>query len=268
MVGAMPTIAVVTGAARGLGRTIAAALAGRGHRVLLTDVDVAAAEAAAAVIGKGAWAMAHDVRDPAAHRAVAAAAAEHGTVEVWVNNAGVLHVGAAWEASEVEVRRMVEVNLLGVIWGSQTAVAAMHRGGHLINIASLSSYVPAPGLAVYAATKHAVLGYTTSLAGDLRRAHVPIHAAAICPDAVETDMVKQVADQAASDILFSSGKMLTADDVAAAVLAQLAHPRLVRILPPSRGALAHLLHPFPDVGLRLLERFAALGARHKRQRPA
>ena len=259
-----PAIAVVTGAARGLGRTIAAALAQRGYEVLLTDIDGAAAEESARAIGKGAWAMPQDVRDPASHRAVAAAAAARGTVAVWVNNAGVLTVGAAWESSEAEVRRMVDVNVLGVIWGSQAAVAAMPQGGHLINIASLSSYVPAPGLAVYAATKHAVLGFTTSLAGDLRRAKVPIHVVAICPDAVATDMVKNVAHHPASDILFSAGKMLTADAVAAAVVDSLDHPRLVRILPAARAAMVHALHPFPGLGLKLLEQFAALGARRKR----
>lgn len=259
----MPAIAVVTGAARGLGRTIAAALAGRGYQVLLTDVDPAGAETAAGVIGKGAWAMAQDVRDPASHAAVAAAAAARGTIEVWVNNAGVLHVGAAWETTEAEVRRMVDVNLLGVIWGSQTAVRVMRQGGHLINIASLSSIVPAPGLAVYGATKHAVLGYSLSLEGDLRRARIPIKVSAICPDAVETDMVKNVAHHTASDVLFSAGKMLTADEVAAAVIAELDHHRLVRILPQARAALVHALRPFPDVGLRLIERFAALGARRK-----
>lgn len=266
MVGAMPTIAVVTGAARGLGKTIAAALAGRGHEVLVTDLDGEAAAATAAAIGKGAWAMTHDVRDPASHRAVAAAATGRGPLAVWVNNAGVLQVGPGWETSEADVRRMVEVNVLGVMWGSQTAVAAMPRGGHLINIASLSALVPAPGFAVYAATKHAVLGFTTALAGDLRRARIPIHAAAICPDAVETDMVRQVADHSASDLLFSAGTLLTPDAVAAAVLAQLDRPRLVRVLPATRGVLAHALSPFPEVGLRLLERFAAVGARRKRQR--
>jgi len=284
----MPSVAVVTGGGRGLGRAIATALAGRGFEVLLTDVDGAAAAATAQAIGRGAWSMAQDVRDPASHRAVAAAAATRGPVAVWVNNAGVLHVGAAWESTEAGVRRMVEVNVLGVSWGSQRPVAAvppggptgtnpvalaceaaggaMAQGGHLINTASRSSCVPAPGLAVYAATKHAVLGFSTSLAGDLRRAKVPIHVVTICPDAVETDMVKNVAHHQASDILFSAGKMLTADDVAAAVIDSLDHPRLVRILPAARAAMVHALHPFPALGLRLLEQFAALGNRRKARR--
>ncbi|HVK74516.1 MAG TPA: SDR family oxidoreductase [Kofleriaceae bacterium] len=258
--------AVVTGAARGLGRLIAEALAGRGYQVLCTDVDGAGAEATARAIGPSAWGLAQDVRDPDSHRRIAAAATARAPLAVWVNNAGVLHVGAAWEATEAEVRRMVDVNLLGVVWGSQAAVAAMPQGGHLINVASLSAYVPAPGLAVYAATKAAVVGFTTALAGDLQRARIPVHACAICPDAVHTDMVKQVAHHDASDILFSAGRMLRAEDVAAAVLASLDRPRLIRILPPSRGALAHALHPFPALGLRLLEGFAALGHRRKAKR--
>jgi short-subunit dehydrogenase len=210
--------------------------------------------------------MAQAGREPDGHAAVAAAAAARGDLMVWVNNAGVLHVGAAWESSDAEIRRMVDINLYGVIWGSRAAVGALADGGHLINIASLSSYVPAPGFSVYAATKHAVLGFTTSLAGDLRRAGRKLHVGAICPDAIETDMVRGVAHQAASDILFSSKQLLTAADVAAAVVAMIDRPRLVRILPASRGAAAHVFHPFPDLGLRVLERIARLGARRKAKR--
>ncbi len=261
--------AVVTGAARGLGRLIATSLAGRGFEVLCTDLDGAGAEATARAIGRGAWGLGQDVRDPDSHRKVAAAASARGPLKVWVNNAGVLAVGAAWKATELEVRRMIEVNVLGVMWGSQAAVDAMGpAGGHLINIASLSAYVPAPGMAVYAASKSAVLTYTIALSGDLRHAGLPIEVTAICPDAVETDMVKQVAHQPASDILFSAGSMLRAEDVAAAVIASLDRKKLVRILPATRGAMAHALHPFPALGLRLLDRFAALGARHKAKRGA
>src|SRR5678815_5015411 len=110
----MPKIAVVTGAGRGLGRKIAERLARRNIHVVCTDIDEGAARTTAAVVdGTG---IGQDVRDPDSHRAVARAAQQLGEVAIWVNNAGVLDVGDAWSMTDATIRRMVEVNLLGVIW--------------------------------------------------------------------------------------------------------------------------------------------------------
>jgi short-subunit dehydrogenase len=260
--GAVNTVAVVTGAGRGLGRCIAERLAKRGHHVIVTDIDGEAASATAASIGG--TAQRQDVRDPDSHRELARMAAERGRLAVWINNAGVLAVGDSWAQADAEVRRMVEVNLLGVIWGCHAAVPAMAGGGHIINIASLSSIVPAPGLAVYGATKHAVLGYSLSLAGELRRTHPQLHVSALCPDAIAGDMTKAVAHDAAAGILFSAGTLLSLEAVADAAIALLDRPRLVRALPAYRAALSHLLRPFPAVGLPLLEQLAKIGRRRQR----
>ncbi|MEO0324187.1 MAG: SDR family oxidoreductase, partial [Myxococcota bacterium] len=181
----MADVCVVTGAGRGLGALIAERFARQGHAVLCTDIDAAGAAATASRIGGGAWSRAQDVRDPAGHREVAQEAMSRGTVRVWVNNAGVLAVGQGWGHEDAELRRLVEVNVLGVMFGSSAAVEAMGTsGGTLVNVGSISSVVPAPGLAVYGATKHAVLGYSTNLAGDLRRAGVPVQVCCVCPDAM------------------------------------------------------------------------------------
>jgi len=132
----------------------------------------------------------------------------------------------------------------------------------------MSSLVPTPGLAVYGATKHAVLGYTLSLAGDLHRAGVPIRVTAVCPDAIETDMVSGVAHDEASSILFTSRKLLSPKDVADQIVDVLDHPRLVRAIPAHRAAMAHVLRPFPAVGLRIMEQLARVGSRHRRKRGA
>src|SRR3954453_8364447 len=145
----MSGVAVVTGAGRGFGGAIAARLAGRGHFVLATDVDETAAAAVAEEIGGASMRL--DVRDPEAHRAAARAAAERGPLEVWVNNAGVMRAGHAWEHTDDDIRLTCHVNLLGVIWGSLAAVEAMRDGlgdRHIVNIASLSALGPVPGLAV------------------------------------------------------------------------------------------------------------------------
>src|SRR5215210_723326 len=200
----MRGVAVVTGAGRGFGRAIAARLARRGHTVLATDVDERAVAAVAEEIGG--HSMALDVRDPEQHRAAARTAAEHGPLEVWVNNAGVMRAGHAWEHSDDDVRLTVDVDLLGVIWGSLAAVEAMKGGAgdprspasagqgagrHIVNIASLAALGPVPGLSMYTAAKHGVLGFTGSLQGDLFDAGIPITLHALCPDAADTPLLRE-----------------------------------------------------------------------------
>lgn len=254
-------VAVVTGAGRGLGRKIAERLARTGHHVVATDIDEGAAHVTAAVVeGTG---LVHDVRDPERHREVARIAAEHGPIAVWVNNAGVLAVGDTWAMDDASVRRQIEVNLLGVIWGCHAAVGAMERGT-ILNIASMSAIVPTPGLSVYGATKHGVLGYSLSLASELRQAKRPITVSSLLPAAIKGEMTDAVAHDDASSLLFSNGPLLSLDEVAEAAAELIAHPRLVRTLPAYRAAMLHLLRPFPWLGLPLLEQFARLGRRRPR----
>jgi NAD(P)-dependent dehydrogenase (short-subunit alcohol dehydrogenase family) len=257
----MRKVAVVTGAGRGRGRKIAERLARRSIHVVCTDIDEGSARTTAAVVdGTG---FGQDVRDPDSHRAIARAARELGDVAIWVNNAGVLSVGETWAMNDAAVRRIVEVNLLGVIWGCHAALEVIETGT-ILNIASLSAIVPAPGLAVYGATKHGVLGYSLALAGELRRAKRAVKVSTLCPDAIAGDMTSSVAHDSAASLLFSSGTLLSLDAVADEAVELVDRPRLVRSLPSYRAALAHLLRPFPAIGLPLVEQFAKLGRRRQR----
>lgn len=252
-------IAVVTGAGRGLGRAIAERLAARGYRLFVTDIDGDAAASTATALGG--WSERQDVRDPDSHRAIAKAATSRGDVGLWINNAGVLSVGEAWTMADTDVLRMVEVNVLGVIWGCNAAVPVLADGGHIINIASISGLTPTPGLAAYGATKHAVVGYSLSLASELRQSGRRIHVSALCPDAIKGDMTNAVAHDAAAGLLFSAGKLLTLAEVADAALDLVDKPKLVKVIPAYRAAAIHALRPFPRVALPLLEQIAKLGRR-------
>ena len=182
----MPTSVVVTGAARGIGRGIAELMVGRGHRVVVTDVDADGAAATAAEIG-AAEGLCHDVSDPAAHRAVAGAAARHGVPAAWFNNAGVGDDGSLADLTEEQVRRLVDVNLLGTVWGMRAAIEAFgDRGGDIVNTASLSGLGPVPGYSVYAATKAAIVSASMSVDAESPR-NVRVHA--LCPDGVQTAML-------------------------------------------------------------------------------
>jgi NAD(P)-dependent dehydrogenase (short-subunit alcohol dehydrogenase family) len=250
----MAGVAVVTGAGRGFGREIAKRLSGRGYTVLATDIDVEAAERTADEVGGFATGL--DVRDPEAHREAARLAADRGPLEVWVNNAGVLRTRKSWEHPDEEVRLLAEVNLMGVMWGSRAAIGAMRESGgqnmHVINLASLSALAPVPGLAVYGATKHAVLGFTQSLQGDLRAARIPITVHAVCPDGADTDMTRERAGDHDSAIIWSAPRMLSTDEVAEGVVGLLDSKQLVLVIPRWRGWVAR--------GTALAGRHAVAGA--------
>jgi short-subunit dehydrogenase len=256
------TVAVVTGAARGFGREIARRLAARGHHVLITDLDADAVAATAAELG--ATAVTADARKPADHTRVADAATDLGPVGVWVNNAGVLRAGQVWEQPEDDIALQVDVNLLGVVHGSRTAVRVMRkRGGHLLNIASMSSHGPVPGLAVYAATKAAVLSFSTSLQGELELAGLPIRVHALCPDAADTALVREEQESPDSAILFSQRGLLSPGSVADAALALLDGRRIVRSVPAHRAGAMRIAGTVPRLGLPVLARLRAKGDRRR-----
>lgn len=256
--------AVVTGAGRGIGRETARLLVSRGYAVLVTDVNEDAARETAELLGEHAWHMGQDVRDPDRHREVAAAAAERGPLKVWVNNAGVLRTAKAWEHSDDEVRLLVEANFLGVVWGSRAAVDAMRAlGGDIVNLASMSSFGAVPGLALYGATKHAVLGFTLSLQGDLDDLRIPIRTHAICPDGVDTGMVRERQAEEDSAIIFSTPRFLRPEEVAERIVGVIGERRPVEIIPRSRGVLVRSMALFPGVSLRFLPMFKRAGEKKR-----
>jgi len=243
------TVAVVTGAARGIGRAIAERLVRRGYRVVVTDVDADSVRRTAEEVGAVAG-LAHDVRDPQSHRDVATAALRHGPLAVWVNNAGVGFDGSIAELSEEHARALVEVNLLGPIWGIRAALDAFGPGGgDILNVASLSGHGPVPGLSVYAATKAAVVSLTTSVNAETSR-RVRVHA--LCPDGVATDMVDAMKpDGRAKALVASGGRMLRAEEVAAEAVAMINTRRVVRTLPGWRGGVLRLSALTPGASMRL-----------------
>ena len=128
MVAGMRT-AVVTGAGSGLGRAIAAELIGRGYRVHVTDVDAGAADRVAAELGPEARGSALDVRDEAACRGLADSIGRTGSLDLWVNNAGVFYSGPPWEQSAELRQTMLDVNVTGLMNGTVAALGPMRAAG-------------------------------------------------------------------------------------------------------------------------------------------
>jgi NAD(P)-dependent dehydrogenase (short-subunit alcohol dehydrogenase family) len=259
--------ALVTGAGRGLGLEIARALAARGLCVHVTDVDGAAATKAAESIGRGAFASALDVRDAAACTAAARATAERaGSLEVWVNNAGVLVTGHVWDQDEATQRMLFEVNTLGTINGTLAALAIMRPAGrgHIINVVSLAGLGAPPGEALYAATKHGAMAFTLGTLADLRRDGVKdIYLSAVCPDGIWTPMLFERLDDPDAAPSFS-GTLLRAEDVAPKVAALLDQPRPVLTIPRWRGLFVRLFDAFPGVAARIMPLWFADARRRQR----
>jgi NAD(P)-dependent dehydrogenase (short-subunit alcohol dehydrogenase family) len=244
----------VTGAGGGLGLAIARRFAARGLSVHLTDVDGDAAVAAAEGIGGDAWGSALDVRESQACRHAAAKTVERaGSLDAWVNNAGILITGVAYE-QELEVHRaMLEVNAIGTYNGTMAAIERMRETGrgNVINIISLAGLIAAPGVVGYSASKHAAIAFSLGTLGDLRRSGIKdIHISTVCPDGVWSPMLYDRLDDQHDAVSFS-GKMLMPDEVATKVVRLLDRPKPVLAIPRWRGRFVRFFDRHPGLQVRL-----------------
>jgi len=181
--------AIVTGAAAGIGRAIAAALARQSVKVAVCDIDYAAAKGAAEAIGGGAVAVAVDVRKrESVEAAFSGAETALGGCEILVANAGVSTMRAALDLTDEDWDHNFDVNARGVFLATQIAARRFKSRGRgvIVNTASLAAKVGAPLLAHYSASKFAVLGWTQALAREL--APLGIRVNAVCPGFVRTSM--------------------------------------------------------------------------------
>jgi NAD(P)-dependent dehydrogenase (short-subunit alcohol dehydrogenase family) len=186
-------VVAITGGARGIGKATAAALVRKGCRVAIGDLDLELAEKTAAELGGGTVATALDVTDRDSFAAfLDEAERQLGPLDVIVNNAGIMPVTPFVEESVDSIRRQVDINLHGVIAGSQLAIARMQpRGaGHIVNIASQAGKGGVPGIATYSATKHAVVGLSEAIRTELRGSGVEV--SCVMPTVVNTELTAGV----------------------------------------------------------------------------
>lgn len=183
---------VITGGARGIGKVTAERFLKAGARVAIADLDAELVEATARELTALGPVQAYgmDVRDGERFREVVARIErELGPIDVLINNAGIMSVGSFLDQPERADSRQIEVNLLGVINGMRAVLPGMReRGqGHVINIASMAGKVPIPHAAVYAATKHAVVGLTEAVRAELRGSGVDF--SYVMPVPVRTELI-------------------------------------------------------------------------------
>jgi short-subunit dehydrogenase len=258
----------VTGAGRGLGLEIARRLVSRGHVVHVTDLDGAVAARVADELGPSAFGSALDVRSfPACRAAASRTIRRAGSLEVWVNNAGVLVTGPAWEQDERTRALMLDVNANGTINGTIAALEPMRSAGrgHILNVISMAGLVAAPGEAVYGASKHAAIGFSLATLADLRIAGITgIDISCLCPDGVWTPMLHDKLEDPEAAASFS-GVLLRPEQVAEEAVALLDKPQPVLAVPRWRGAMLRMFDLMPTLAVRYAPRVIAQARRRQRR---
>lgn len=205
--------ALVTGASRGIGANIAAALAAEGARVSLLGRNVALlGKVAAGLGGQDRTApIVADVTDAASVKEAFATARRHfGPVHVLVNNAGQAASAKFTDTDEALWNRLIAVNLTGTYLCTREAVPDMLQAsfGRIVNIASIAGLRGAAYVSAYVASKHAVIGLTRALALEYAARHITVNA--VCPGYVDTDMVKHAVDNIRAKTGRSESEVLAA----------------------------------------------------------
>jgi hypothetical protein len=225
-------VVAVTGGGRGIGLATARALAARGARVAVGDLDGGLAAQAGGELG-----FPLDVTSRQSFSAFLGTVADRlGPIDVLINNAGVMHVGPFVEEDDAWTHRQLDVNVHGVILGCKLALPEMvARGsGHIVNVASAAAKVGVPREAVYAATKHAVLGLSESLRGELRGTGVEL--SVVMPGLVRTELAAGT---------LSGSKVLAPEDVATAIVGAIERPRFDVYVPRAYSGLPVLAALLP-----------------------
>jgi NAD(P)-dependent dehydrogenase (short-subunit alcohol dehydrogenase family) len=230
--------AVVTGGGHGIGRALAEALAQRGARVVVADIN---SERAAKVADRiGGLAVRCDVGDPDSVDAlVSAALRAFGPVDIAVSNAGITDQGHDLDSNARQVRRIVDVNLLSHVWMAQAVLPSMIERGHgaLIQTISSAALITGPSGMGYTLTKHGALGFAEWVA--LNHVEDGIRVVCLCPNAVNTGFLGRDEDR-------EHGRPTAPDPELAAVLGEVVEPEdcaTVALLALEAGHFLALPHP-------------------------
>ena len=241
-------VAAITGGARGIGRATAQAMVRQGMKVGIGDLDFATAQATAAELGAGVEAFELDVTRRESFAAFLDGVEEKlGPLDVLVNNAGIMQLGAFLEEDDNTTQRQIDINVNGVLWGMKEALPRFlaRRTGHLVNIASSAGKAGFPGGATYCGTKHFVVGFSEAVRQELRE--TPIEVSCVMPGIVNTEL--------ASGLQQARGvKNVNPEDVADAIVEALRFPRFDVYVPKSIGPINQFMGLLPRSGREAVAR--------------
>lgn len=259
------TVAIVTGGGMGLGEALSVELGRRGATVVVADID---AEAASQVVDR----LQQDgVRARAAHVDVASEAdvarliestvADYGHLDYMINNAGIAIGGDSRDLSMDQWRRVIDVDLLGVVYGTVSAYQVMARQGHghIVNISSLSGLVPQPGNTPYCTSKHGIVGLSLSLR--FEGADLGVKVSAVCPGDMKTkiydNMVVMNINMPREQFATLSRRthylmpQMSAQDAAYAILLGVVRNQALIVFPTAVRLIWHCYRWFPSLFYRI-----------------
>ena len=243
-------IVAITGAGRGIGRATARALHAAGAVVVLGDLDAEVVSAVADELNAGgtgtprAFATQLDVTERASFTAfLALAESSGGRLDVLVNNAGIMPLSDLADEPDDVTRRIVDVNLHGVLLGTKLAAARLRAGGarraapaHIVNVASGVGRIALPGAATYSASKYAVVGLSEAMRAELR--DVPVEVSCVLPVVVNTELASGLGT-------VRGQRTIEPDEVAAAIVATLERPQFEVWVPASVGRIFRVVSLLP-----------------------
>jgi len=235
-------VVAITGGARGIGRATAQALVRKGATVAIGDLDRELAEQTASELGGGTLALELDVTRRDSFEGFLDQVEERlGSLDVLVNNAGIMPLSRFVEEDDRTAERMIDINVHGVLFGMKLALPRMQRrnSGHLVNIASQAGKAGFPGGATYCGTKHFVVGVSEAVRAELRGTNIEV--SCVMPAVVKTELGSGLPETRAI-------KPIEPEDVADAIVAALERPKFDVWVPRESAAISKVMNLLPRGG--------------------
>jgi NAD(P)-dependent dehydrogenase (short-subunit alcohol dehydrogenase family) len=257
---------LITGGASGIGAATARLAAQRGYRVMIADVNSSGVRAVARSIGDGALPVSLDITSERQWKRVLDHAwSKLGGLDVLVNNAAIVRTGYARDVSIADHQQMLDVNYMGALKGMMAVLPRFkaQRSGHFLTVCSMTAFLPFPGIASYAAAKHALRAFHHALA--LEERHSPLKFTIVHPTSTETPMLEQEARDDALALAFAV-PTVTAQHVASVIVDALDSDAVEVFMPPSRARAVRLVGTNPRALRKLVERNEIIGAKNLRAR--
>ena len=254
-----PKVVMITGAASGIGAAVAGLAISKGYRVLLADIAQDRARAQAEILGPGAFAVGLDICDEAQWAAALDLAwSRFGRLDTLINNAAIVHTGWARDVPLKAHHDTIQTNFFGGLIGMMTALPRFKAqgSGHLITVSSMNGFLPYPGLASYAAAKHALRAFHAAVAIEERAS--PVDFTLVYPTATETPMLEKEAQDDAMALAFSGTPIPAATVAEAIVEAMVTRPAEV-FVPEGRGEIVKKLGIDPAALRAYVEANEAIG---------
>jgi NADP-dependent 3-hydroxy acid dehydrogenase YdfG len=242
------TVIAITGGARGIGKATAAALVRKGARVAIGDLDRELAEQTAAELGGETLALELDVTRRESFEGFLDQVEERlGSLDVLINNAGIMPLGRFVDEDDLTAQRMVDINVHGVMFGMKLAIPRMQRrgSGHIVNIASQAGKGGVPGGATYSGTKHFVVGVSEAVRAELRDTSIEI--SCVMPAVVNTELGSGLVETRAI-------KKLEPEEVAEAIVAALERPKFDVWVPRESVGIYKVMQLLPRSGREAIAR--------------